>query len=461
MANWGIMDPTSLIWLTPPPPSALKQGKEVLEVLGSLVSQKITKKGKEMLRYPTHPRIAHLLMEGQGKGLTALACDVAAILEEKDPLPKEVGADLAYRVEVLRKWRNKEYVNADKGILERIERSAAAWRRICKIEVDNSSFHYEKVGYLLATAYPERVAKQKEKDTQRYRLANGRVAKLPSQDALGTETWLAIAQMDAGSTEGKIFLAAPLNISDFEHLLERKRVVAWDSQKGQLIARMERCFGDITVQSTPLEEVPEDERVAVLCQAIQQEGFALLPWTEEVRQWQSRLLSLRRWRPQEEWPDFSTDYLLETVDNWLAPYLEKIKKREDFKKLDLFEILKSALSWETSQRLETLVPEKIHVPSGFEVALHYSPEGNDPVLAVRLQEMFGLLDTPTINEGRTKVVLHLLSPGYKPVQVTQDLRSFWQNAYPEVRKQLRMRYPRHSWPEDPWTAEAVRGAKKR
>ena len=461
LANWGVHEVHSLTWLTPPPVGALKQAKEVLTSLKGIESDKITAKGKEMLALPTHPRIAHLIMEGVKKGWAALASDVAALLEEKDPLPKGTGADLAFRVEVLRKWRNKEYVQADRASLERIEKSASSWRKILQIMADNGPFLYQEVGFLLATAYPERVARQKDQDAQRYRLANGRIAKLPSGDSLETETWLSIAHLDAGTTEGKIFLAAPLNIGDLRHLLEKKRVVAWDTTKDQLIARIDHCFGDLAVSSSPLEQVTEEEKVGILCQVVREEGEKWLTWSDELVQWQYRLASLRAWRPSEEWPDVSTPRLLETVEEWLSPFLAHVRKKEDFKKLDLEGILKGRLSWEMAQRLDVLAPSKILVPSGFEVNLSYSPDGSNPILSVRLQEMFGLLETPAINEGKTQVLLHLLSPGYKPVQVTQDLKSFWKNAYPEVRKELRMRYPKHAWPEDPWTAQAVRGAKKR
>lgn len=461
LANWGIQDPAALTWLTPPPPSAVTHAQEMLVSLEALEDKKITAKGKEMLRLPTHPRLAHMFQEAQKLGLIGLATDVAAVLEERDPLPRDQDANFAYRVELLRKWRAKEYVKAERTVLERIERLAASWRSLFKTVQDNEFPNYAKVGLLLSFAYPERVAKQKEGDV-RYQLANGRTVRLPQNDALEQETWLAIAQLDAGSgQEGKIFSAAPIQVQDLKDRLKERRVVTWDSNKGQLIARMEKCFGDIAVASTPLQEIPDEERIAILCKAIKQEGARLLPWTEELTAWQNRVLSLRHWRPEEDWPDVSTAHLIDTVEAWLGPFLTSVRKKEDLQKLELEPLAQSVLSWENTEQLAKLAPNKLLVPSGFEVSLQYFPDGRDPVLAVRLQEMFGLLDTPTVNGGRTKVLLHLLSPGYKPVQVTQDLRSFWQNTYPEVRKELRIRYQKHFWPEDPWTAEAVRGVKRK
>jgi ATP-dependent helicase HrpB len=187
----------------------------------------------------------------------------------------------------------------------------------------------------------------------------------------------------------------------------------------------------------------------------------LLDFNEKVNQWQNRLLSLRQWRPAEGWPDVSTSTLLANNIDWLGPYLQDISKPEELKKLDLLNILQHSLEYEKQSQLAALAPEKIEVPSGSLIKIDYQPNGEPPVLAVRLQELFGLADSPRVNEGRNAVILHLLSPGYKPVQITSDLRSFWDNAYFEVRKELKRRYPKHSWPDDPWEAEAVRGVKRK
>lgn len=460
LAQWGIQDLNTLAWLSPPPPGAVSQAQRILEELGALNSSKITKRGKEMLRVPTHPRIAHLLLEGQGYGLIALATDVAAILEERDPLQKEAGANLTLRIEALRKWRNKEYVSADKNVLERIERLASQWRKHFSVSQDNTAPVDQEVGKLLAAAYPERVAKQREQ-SHRYRLSNGKIVKLHEHDPLSHETYLAVAHLDAGTAEGRIYLAAPLSPDDILHLATEKKVITWDAQNGLLVARNEKRIGDIILESKPLKIIPEEERIKILCDVVRKEGLTILNQTEQVFDWKVRLSSIKAWRPDEEWPDVSDENLLNTLEEWLAPYIIAIKKREEFLKLDLYMILSGLLSYQQTQQLEIIAPSKIKVPSGSMISLAYQADGTSPVLAVRLQEMFGLLDTPTVNEGRIKVILHLLSPGYKPVQITQDLKSFWKNAYPEVRKELRIRYKRHHWPEDPWTAEAMAGAKKR
>lgn len=461
LAGWGIAAVSSLRWLTPPPAGAVAAAKELLHQLGAMEEGRITDNGRQMLRFPTHPRLAHLLLEGKAAGLSSLAADVAALLEERDPLARESGADLSLRVEALRKWRRGGVVaSAEKAALQRIERLAVSWCKLFKLQPQTIAVADTEVGKLIAAAYPERIAKREEKG-DRYRLVNGRTARLPEADPLAHKEWIAIAHMDAGRGEGKIFLAAPLDPKDVLGLAAEKEVVGWDSQKGELLARTELRLGDILVESKPLPAVSEEKRLQILCNAVRAEGDNLLNWSEEVQQWQARILSLRQWRPQEDWPDVSTDTLLQKPEQWLAPYLQGVRRRDDFKRLDLLQMLQSSLDWKLQQQLNGLAPLTIEVPTGSQIRLAYRPDGSAPLLAVRLQEMFGLLETPTINEGRTSVLLHLLSPGYRPVQVTQDLHSFWQNTYAAVRKDLRGRYPKHHWPEDPWTAEAVRGVKRK
>jgi ATP-dependent helicase HrpB len=462
LANWGIQNLNELTWITTPPEGAVKQARELLHTLEALENNKITARGKEMLKLPTHPRIAHMLLSPLTlRGEVALATDIAAIIEERDPLPKEAGADLSLRVEVLRKWRKGERVSAERSGLERIERMAASWRKIFKLTVDNSNPIDAEVGRLVAEAYPERIARQQEKQSTRYKLANGRMVRLPDHDPLLRETWLAVAQLDAGHGEGKIFLAAPVREDDLLHRAKENEVVKWDAERGTIVANLEKRIGNVVLSSKTLSKIPDELRIKILCEAVQTEGLKLLGWDDAQREWQARVSSLRTWRPYEGWPDVSDENLLKTTDAWLAPYLTTTFRKSEFLKLDLPQILTAIIPWELNSKLDKLAPARIQVPSGSFIKLNYFTDGAPPTIEVRLQEMFGLLETPAINEGRTKILLHLLSPGYKPVQVTQDLKSFWQTIYHEVRKELRMRYPRHHWPEDPWTAEAVRGAKRR
>lgn len=461
LANWGIQNLNELTWITAPPEGAVKQARELLHNLEALENNRITSRGKEMLKLPTHPRIAHMLLSVTKPMEVCLATDIASMLEERDPLQKESGADLSLRVEVLRKWRRGDRVSAERNVLERIERLASSWRRIFKLQVDNTNPVDAEVGKLVAEAYPERIARQQDKQSVRYKLANGRIVRLPDHDPLMRETWLAVAQLDAGSGEGKIFLAAPLNEDDLLHRAVETEIVKWDAERGMITANLEKRIGNVVFSSKSISKISEEQRIRILCETVREEGLKLLGWDDAQREWQGRVLSIRTWRPDENWTDVSDEHLLNTTEEWLAPYLNNVSKRIDFQRLELHNIVAGLIPWELNTKLDKLAPARLQVPSGSFIKLNYFNDGRPPVMEVRLQEMFGLLETPTVNDGRTKILLHLLSPGYKPVQVTQDLKSFWQTIYHEVRKEFRMRYPRHHWPEDPWTAEAVRGAKKR
>ena len=466
LSQWGIKDMTDLIWVTAPPPGAVSQALDLLTSLGAVYEKAITQKGRAMLALPTHPRISHMLLEAKGdmKGDTsslALATDLAALLEERDPMPKGSGADLSLRIELLRRWRKGERTAAERSSLERIERLALSWRQLFRIGVDNEPVADTQVGKWVMSAYPERIARQVGKNSERYKMVNGRTAKLPDHDPLHRDPWLALADVDARNQEGKIFLAAPIDEADLLPLAVETEVLSWDEVREMVNASIELRLGNLTLAAKPLARVPQEKKVEVMCRAAREKGLSFLNWSEEQSAWQSRVLSLKRWRPEENWPDVHDQSLLDTVEDWLGPFLGDYYKRSDVLKLDLNSILTTLLPWDLNARFNSLAPSRIQVPSGSMIRLLYYPDGRAPVMEVRLQEVFGLLETPTVNEGRQKIIMHLLSPGYKPVQVTQDLRSFWTNTYVEVRKELRSRYPKHAWPEDPWTAQAVRGVKRK
>jgi ATP-dependent helicase HrpB len=347
-------------------------------------------------------------------------------------------------------------------MLERIEKLAASWRKLLHLPVDNSAVSDKEVGRLIMAAYPERIARQVGKHSERYKLVNGRTVKLPPHDPLTREPWLVVAQLDAGGGgEGKIFQAAPLDEQDLlDHSAEQDRVT-WDEDRGMIVAYREKRVGSLLLSAKQVSTISAEKRIEVLCDMIRAQGLKVLGWEETLKPWQARVMSVREWRKEEGWPDVSEESLLEHLETWLAPFLTDISKRNELQKLDANTILSTILPWEKNNKLDVLAPERLPVPSGSLIKLDYFPDGRAPAMEVRLQEVFGLLETPAVNEGRNKIILHLLSPGYKPVQVTQDLKSFWTNTYAEVRKELRTRYPKHSWPEDPWTAQAVRGAKRR
>ncbi len=456
LAAWGA---SSLEWVTPPNPAALEKARDLLTRLGALENNRITARGQAMLRFPAHPRLAHLALEAQSLGLAALAADVAAILEERDFLESD-STDLGIRVEALRTARTgKRNFEADQSRLAQVERVAQQWAKLLKTKLETRQFNHANVGRLIALAYPDRIAQIRTGESRKYKLALGRGVQLPSADILQGTPYLAIAQMDAGSEEGKVFLCAPLEAQDLEPFYTSLEVLRWDTREGALIARTETRIGEIILESKPLTNIPPLEKNRVLCSAIRANPN-LLEWSEHARAYQARVQSLHLWRGQP-FPDFTESALLETLETWLAPHFDTVRRQADFARLDLRGILEASLPWETQRQIDTLAPAKLQVPSGSQIRLEYHLDGAAPVLAVRLQEVFGLLETPKVNDGRTAVLLHLLSPAYRPVQVTQDLSSFWKNTYSSVRRELKIKYPKHSWAEDPYTATAVRGAIKK
>jgi len=449
---WGIQDINQLFWISQPPAAHVAQAMDVLVQIGAIENGKLTAHGKQIHQLACHPRIAHMLLLAPNLAAKQLACDVAAVLEERDPLGRDAGIDINLRVEALRRARQNTMLS--KGF-SRIEKVAESYRRLLAIEANNEAYDVFETGLLLAYAYPERIACARLGNNAQFQLANGKIAAAGHKDDLAHEPWLAVANMDTRDGLGKIFLAAPLNPIDLRSLVKTVEVVTWDTRKGGLIASTDLRIGSIVLQSKPLAQVDKNVAVQAICKALQNEGKQLLDFDEQVTQLQNRILSLGIWNPEENWPNVCTESLLQNPASWLTPFLQDVKRIDDMKKIDLVQAILSMLPYEKQLELDRLAPAKMHVPSGSGIALMYFERGETPVLAVRLQEVFGLPDTPNINAGKTAVVLHLLSPGFKPVQVTSDLRSFWNNTYHEVKKELKRRYPKHAWPEDPWSEKPV------
>ncbi|MBZ9714653.1 ATP-dependent helicase HrpB [Deinococcus multiflagellatus] len=462
LAQWGVTDPAALQWLDLPPERRVASARELLRGLGALDDRgRITPEGKRLLDFPTHPRLAHLLT---GQETPALAADVAALLEERDPLPPGSGADLTDRVAALRAWRRREGHGGDVAVLERIERLSRQWRALLGVRPDDAAPDPFAVGALVARAYPERAALAREAHSGlrrgRFLLAGGQGAALPEGDALAGTCALAVAHLDAAQAEGRIFLAAPLDPAVLSAGAPWVDAVRWDSRAGTLVAQQERRFGALVLETRPLRDLPQEARTAALLGAVREEGLGVLTFGPEAQALRDRVGSLRHWRPDDSWPDLTDAGLLATLDVWLAPHLGSARSREDLGRLNLLPALQALLPWPRPAQLDELAPTHLTVPTGSRIRLTYRP-GEAPILAVKLQELFGLAETPAVNGGRTPVLLHLLSPAGRPVQVTQDLRSFWNSSYFEVRKDLRGRYPKHPWPDDPWNHAPMRGTKKR
>ncbi|REJ81021.1 MAG: ATP-dependent helicase HrpB [Bacteroidetes bacterium] len=455
--KWGCSDPYKLKWLSPPPNSSVDYARSILESLGALQSGKITRQGMRLLDMPTHPRISHMLLYGEEHGIGRHAADIAAVLEERDPL-KEKGCDINLRLEALWKWRKGGRVDADRRALERIQMLSDQWMKYMEKQ-NEENLNAENTGLLLFQAYPERIAR-KDSRKGKFRLANGKAGLIPETDHMHNEEWITVAHMDFRHDKGKIFLSAAIDPSELLAELKFEKNVFWDYQNDTLISVKEKRIGSLLAETRP-DPSPEIERTLdVLVEVSRKYGMKLFSMDQKAEQFRSRVMSVKKWNKDDELPDLSDESLLRNPEVWLAEFAGKIKVRADFNKIPMEEVFRNMISWDQTQKIGRLAPEKIEVPSGSSVSVEYFPDGSDPVLAVRLQEMFGLADTPSVNDGKVKLLLHLLSPGYKPVQVTQDLRSFWNNTYQQVRKELRVRYPKHSWPEDPWTAVAVRGARR-
>ncbi len=458
MAQWGIVNLEQMSWLNNPPRAHVAQASEVLHQLGALENGRITEHGKQIHKLACHPRIAHMLLLAKEDHTIQLASDVAAVLEERDPLPRESGIDINLRVEALRRARKNNALGKN---FARIEKVAESYRKLLQVEVSNAPVDPFETGLLIANAYPERIACARPGNNAQFQLSNGKYAAAGHKDDLAHEPWLAVAHMDTRDGLGKIFLAAPLNPTDLRSLVKEKEVITWDTRKGGLIATKDLRIGSIVLQSKPLPAPDPKHLVDAISEALKTEGENLLSFNDTMKQLQNRILSLRKWNNASDWPDVSTHTLLLQNKEWLGPYLNQIKKPDDLKKLDLAQALFNHLPYQKQLDLNQLAPQKLEVPSGSFIEIEYFAHGETPVLAVRLQEVFGLSDTPTINADKTPVVMHLLSPGFKPVQVTSDLRSFWNNTYHEVKKELKRRYPKHSWPEDPWAAIPVAKGRKR
>jgi ATP-dependent helicase HrpB len=470
LLRWGVT-PQELSWLDAPPPAAYAQALELLGRLGALDARgALNAHGQAMAELPAHPRLAHLLLRGQALGLGALACDLAALLSERDIL-RGGGADLHSRLALLS--GDSRAGRSAQGGVQRARQLARQFKGLLKgrpvTQAVSEPEHPRWLGCLLAFAYPDRIAQQRRAGGADYRLANGRAAQFAEADALMKHEWLVIADLGSrqGQREERIYLAADLDPALFEcelaEQVETLDVLDWDEREGVLRAERQRKVGELVLERQALAALDEEARCRALVGLVRRKGLELLPWTAELRQWQARVALLReldmRQQGQSDWPDLSDAALLASLEQWLTPYLSKVNRLSHFASLDLSSIMQTLLPWPLPQRLDELAPRALTVPSGSRIAIDYREQ--PPVLAVRLQELFGLAATPRIAGGRLGLKLHLLSPARRPVQVTQDLASFWANTYLEVKKDLKGRYPKHYWPDDPLIAEPTARAKPR
>nr|WP_269670053.1 ATP-dependent helicase HrpB [Pseudomonas putida] len=471
LARWGVT-PDQLRWLDQPPAAAFAQAQDLLARLGAFKPgsrDNLSDHGQAMAELPTHPRIAHLLLRGQDLGLAAMACDVAALLGERD-IQRGGGADLHSRLALVS--GESKASRGGQGGVQRARQLARQYRGLLRGKATAAVAdpdHPRWLGALLALAYPDRVAQQRREGGAEYRLANGRAALFAEVDALMKCPWLVIADLGSrqGQREERIYLAAEFDPTLLDDVLaeqvEHVDILDWDEREQVLRAERQTKVGELVLVREPLPGLDDQARAKALLGLVRRKGLNLLTWTPELRQWQARVALLRQLDldkdGQSEWPDLGDEALLATLEDWLQPYLGKVSRLSHFAALDLPSILRNLLPWPLPQRLDEWAPAHLAVPSGSNIRLDYSE--HPPILAVRLQELFGLADTPRIAQGRQQVKLHLLSPARRPVQVTQDLANFWRTTYAEVKKDLKGRYPKHYWPDDPLVAEATARAKPR
>ncbi|QIB67503.1 ATP-dependent helicase HrpB [Kineobactrum salinum] len=466
---WGVQDPAELRWMEPPPAANYQQALAVLALCGAAFARdtatwQLTPHGVTLAQLPLHPRLGHMLLTGAQWGVLDTAALLAAALVERNPLAGRE-ADLAATLAVLNGERPcpREF----QPWLRRCRQQAAQYRRMIKGLTTARAGTVppaleDAPGLLVAVAWPDRIARRRAGgDPGQYQLANGRSATLSVTDALCAQTWLATADV-AGSRDAatdRIYSATALNPACFSDLLaslvSNEETAEWDTRSEQFSARSRRLVGRLELDSVPLEPVPEEALQRALAELLRRRGLQLLPWTPELQQWRARVALLRRLdlaagQADSPWPDLGDEALLDQLEQWLLPWLGPVRKLQDFARLDLKGILLALLPWPLPADLERLAPERLAVPSGSSIRIDYLPP--TPVLAVKLQEMFGCVRTPTVAAGRQSLQLQLLSPARRPLQVTQDLSSFWRDVYPQVRKEMKGRYPKHPWPEDPLQA---------
>jgi ATP-dependent helicase HrpB len=460
LAVWGT-EAERLRWLDAPPTATLASSRDLLRRLGALDGAgKVTPHGRAMQEFPAHPRLAHMLLKARELGATSLGAELAALLSDRDLLRAGGGprdSDVRTRLEALRRG-----TGADRGALERVRRAQRSFEQQLgattrKEDVD--------AGVLLGFAYPDRIARRRAGGEARYQLSNGRGGVFAAAESIAREEFIVAVDVDDREREARIQLAAPLARADlldyFSAQLLRGDELAWDERTEAVVARRVIRLGAMIVEEKPLNEIPRDAATKAMLEGVRSLGLDALRWDDEARDFVARAEFARRLGRGDlaGWPEFSKEALATDL-GWLEPFLEGITRRSQLSRVTLVEALRSRLGYEQLRKLDELAPTHVGLPTGSRTRIDYQGD-NAPIASMRMQEVFGLAATPRIGGGAVPVTFELLSPARRPLQVTRDLASFWRNAYVEVRKDMRGRYPRHYWPEDPLRAEPTRRVKPR
>ena len=484
LADLGLSGADALRWVTPPPAPMLAQAESLLHALGALDAHgRATPHGRRMAAFPLHPRLAHALLSAADAGADLREASLlAAILTEGAVATDDHGTRVAHAGELVDAVEHpggftripparRERIRATADVIARMLRRPSAAPESSRGAGGNlprpvqSPWSRAPLAAFLATAYPDRVARRRTGESGlRYLFAGGRGGALREGDPLAREEWLAVADLDGAGADAAIRLAEPFDEASaralLPHLVETHRVFGWDARRRAVSAVERECLGAIILKERPLRDLAPDEIGRCLCEGVRAEGLDAIPLPPAVRQLQARVALLARVFPEAGWPDLSDAALLAQLEDWLLPWLPGCRKLEDLRALDLSSAIATGLLTSAQRRdLPRLAPTHVEVPSGSRLSLDYA-QGDQPVLAVRIQEVFGLEASPRVADGRVPVLMHLLSPARRPVQVTSDLASFWANGYSEVRKDLRGRYPKHDWPEDPSSAVPHRGVRR-
>jgi ATP-dependent helicase HrpB len=466
LACWGTVDPKELAWLDAPPAATLAQARDLLQRLTAIdAGARVTAHGRELARFGMHPRLAHMVSRAQVLRAGHLACELAALLGERDILRSAPGSrdvDLRLRVALLHGDARDlpTQASVDQRARSAVLRSAQRWQRQYLRDTRDSADVHTTTGILLAFGYPDRIARARG-EGGRYLLANGRGARFGEPQALAKSEYIVAAELDGAEREARIFLAAPIAPEDLEQhfaaQISDSSVIEWGAREEAVIARRERRLGALTLKSAELREPDADAVLAAALTGLRALGLSVLPWSDNLKQWRARvaLLHAAQVPAPAPWPDLSDAALLAGLEDWAAPWLDGATRRSHFTRIDLSGALHGLLSHAQGVILEREAPTQVTVPSGSRIAIDYL-DGEVPTVSVRLQELFGLKDTPAVAAGRVPLLLKLLSPAGRPVQVTRDLVSFWARGYHDVKKDLKGRYPKHYWPDDPYTAVPTR-----
>ena len=471
LLQWGVDDPAELRWLDPLPKGSWGQAMDLLEMLGAVSKKQqwvLTDHGELMTRLPVHPRLAHCLICGDAIRYPRLASQIASLLSDRDPFSRD-HPDINYRLEIVSGERscprqNQGWLHRTKQLVEQFESALKGLKRGSQAVVPLLKPD-QLVAYLLACAYPDRIARRRHSGG--YQLSNGRSASFFGSHGLANQQWLAVAEVTAGvGGKGDVIRSATalddaLFDAALSDLVTLKVSAGWDKKANRFIAEEQQKIGALVLQRNRLDNVPVEAKRAALVEHIQKEGLRILPWKSEHYQWCARVLLVRDadTSGSDRWPDVSEQALLANLSDWLGPYLDDVNTLQAFKKINLSDIFNAMLPWEQQQKLNQLAPTRFSVPSGSSIAIDYTE--SPPVLAVKLQEMFGCEQTPTVANGKVSLLVHLLSPAGRPLQITQDLAGFWRSSYHDVKKDMKGRYPKHPWPDDPLVAVATRRAKPR